>query len=308
MCKKVKMGRPKKSNESFNVERAKKYRAKNLDLIHTKDAVRKRNAREKLKNNKNAYEQYKRKVRERKSKTSKASASMETTPTLETTAQAPTQDTPSSSTQALSLNVTLARSVKKATQALPRSPRKRTTVIHKLVEGLPSGQRKNLDQKFRRKSGDVHADGRRPVFDNDKENFLIKFLEGADISYTVQERKDQVYVGKDKDGKSLYHAKHYLLWTVSDLVGLLNNSDSEGSFAAKFNERVKFSSHYRFIKSVKHLYFSGQIPEVSCLCDKCDNIELLVTGIRTSLSDDEKSFLPCNKYEVAKLFSCDLTD
>ena len=250
MCKKVNMGRPKKSNKLSDVEHAKKYRAKNLDLIRTKDALRKRNAREKLKNNKNAYEEYKRKDRERKSKTSKASASMETTPTLETPAQAPTQDTPSSSTQAFNSNATLARSVKKASQALPRSPRKRTTVIHKLVEGLSPGQRKNLNKKFRRKSGDVHAGGRRPVFDDDKKKFLIKFLEGADISYTMPGRKDQVYVGKDKDGKSLYHAKHYLLWTVSDLVDLLNNSDSEGSFAAKFNERVKFSSLYRFIRSV----------------------------------------------------------
>ena len=113
------MDRPKKSNKLSDVERAKKYRAKNLDLIRTKDALRKRNAREKLKNNKNAYEEYKRKDRERKSKTSKASASMETTPTLETPAQAPTQDTPSSSTQAFNSNATLARSVKKASQALP---------------------------------------------------------------------------------------------------------------------------------------------------------------------------------------------
>ena len=141
------MGRPKKSNKLSDVERAKKYRAKNLDLICTKDALRKRNAREKLKNNKNAYEEYKRKDRERKSKTPKASASMETTPTLETPAQAPTQDTPSS-TQTFNLNATLARSVKKASQALPRSPRKRTTVIYKLVEGLSPGQRKNLNKKF----------------------------------------------------------------------------------------------------------------------------------------------------------------
>ena len=56
MCKKVNMGRPKKSNKSSDVEHAKKYRAKNFDLICTKDALQKRNAREKLKNNKNAYE------------------------------------------------------------------------------------------------------------------------------------------------------------------------------------------------------------------------------------------------------------
>ena len=41
------------------------------------------------------------------------------------------------------------------------------------------------------------------------------------------------------------------------------------------------------------------------MCDKCENIELLVTGIRKSLSDDEKSLV--NKYEVVTLFSCDLT-
>ena len=87
-------------------------------------------------------------------------------------------------------------------------------------------------------------------------------------------------------------------------MDLLNNSDNEGSFAAKFNERVKFSSLHKFIKSVKHLYFSGQIPEVSCLCDKCENTELLVTGIRKYLPDDEKTFLPCNKYDDEKLFSC----
>ena len=101
---------------------------------------------------------------------------------------------------------------------------------------------------------------------------------------------------------SLYHAKYYLLWTVTDLVDLLNNSDSEGSFAAKFNERVKFPSLYRFIKSVKHLHFSGQIPEVSCLCDKCENIELLVTGIRKSLSDDEKVFYHVTNMRLQNCF------
>ena len=119
MCKKVNMGRPKKSNKLSDVEHAKEYRAKNLDLICTTDALQKRNVREKLKNNKNAYEEYKRKDRERKSKTSKASTSMETTTTLETPAQAPTKDTPTSSTQAFNLNATLARLVKKASQALP---------------------------------------------------------------------------------------------------------------------------------------------------------------------------------------------
>ena len=96
---------------------------------------------------------------------------METTPTLETPAQAPTQDAPSSSTQAFNSNATLARSVKKASQALPQSPRKRTTVIHKLVEGLSPGQRKNLNKTFRCKSSDVHAGGRRAVFKDDKKNF-----------------------------------------------------------------------------------------------------------------------------------------
>ena len=142
------MGRPKKSNKLSDVECAKKYKTKYLDLICTKDALQKKNAREKLKNNKNAYEEYKRKDRERKSKTSKASASMETTPTLETPAQAPTQATPSSSAQAFNSKATLARSVKKASQALPQSSRKRTTVIHKLVEGLSHGQRKKLNKKF----------------------------------------------------------------------------------------------------------------------------------------------------------------
>ena len=67
---------------------------------------------------------------------------------LEIPAQAPTQDTPSSSTKAFNLNATLARSVKKASQALPQSPRKRTTVIHKLVKKLSPGQRENLKKKL----------------------------------------------------------------------------------------------------------------------------------------------------------------
>ena len=149
---------------------------------------------------------------------------METTPTLETPAQAPTQDIPSSSTQAFNSNAALARSVKKASQALHRSLRKRTTVIHKFVEGLSPGQRKNLNKKFRCKSGDLHAGGRRPVFDDDKKNFLIKFLEGADISYTMPGRKDQVDVGKDKDGKSfimqniICYEQSVIWWTYLIIV------------------------------------------------------------------------------------------
>ena len=72
------MGRPKNSNKSSDVEHAKKYRAKNLDLSCIKDALQKRNAREKLKNNKNTYEAYKRNDRERKSKTSTGNTSTST--------------------------------------------------------------------------------------------------------------------------------------------------------------------------------------------------------------------------------------
>ena len=56
MCKKVNMGRPRAINYPM-LSVQKSTEQKNLDLIRTKDALQKRNAREKLKNNKNAYEE-----------------------------------------------------------------------------------------------------------------------------------------------------------------------------------------------------------------------------------------------------------
>lgn len=147
----------------------------------------------------------------------------------------------------------------------------------------------------------------RPLALNDTEKeFVINFLEFEDISYALPGRKDQVYIGKS-DGKRMYKAKHYLLWSLKDLLGLLNQENSVESFVSKFGRVMKFSTLYRIIKQCKHVYLNDDIPEESCLCEKCENLELLCQGIRSSVPYLTTT-LPFQLNDIMKLFSCDLNN
>ena len=51
--------------------------------------------------------------------------------------------------------------------------------------------------------------------------WLIKFMDRPDITYTNPGKKDQRYVGKE-NGKIKFVPIRYLLWTIRDLLDIIN--------------------------------------------------------------------------------------
>ena len=59
----------------------------------------------------------------------------------------------------------------------------------------------------------------------DEVEWLCKFMEGPDITYTNPGKKDQRYIGKE-NGKSKFVSIRYLLKTIRDLLEILNGCSS----------------------------------------------------------------------------------
>ena len=66
-----------------------------------------------------------------------------------------------------------------------------------------------------------------------------------DISFTFPGRNNQVYIGINEQVESLFKPKKYLLWTFSELHGILNKE--EGTTLSI----LKFSTIYCYIRSKK---------------------------------------------------------
>ena len=129
----------------------------------------------------------------------------------------------------------------------------------------------------------------------------LTFLKSEGISYTMPGRKDQVYIGKGPDGQRMYKPKYYLLWTLREILAMLNEElCNENSFKLKFKEILKFSSLYHFIKENKEIYYQQEIPQLTCLCETCENFELLCEGIKHS--ETSLNLLPTSAYAVLPNF------
>ena len=207
-----------------------------------------------------------------------------------------------STTPPFSNKASLHRSMNKARQALPKSPWKKTKVIQCLIHNLSPSSRGNLS-KMMKWQPEPSSKGRHPSLSDEKKEFLLAFFKSEGMSYTMPGRKDQVYVGKDENGRQMYKAKHYLLWTLREILSMLNQElCSENSFKTKFNETLTFSTLYRFVKENKEIYYQHKIPQLSCLCEKCENFELLCEGIKRS----ETSFklLPILVHALLPKFCC----
>ena len=80
---------------------------------------------------------------------------------------------------------------------------------------------------------------------------MIEFLSRSDMTYTNPGCLDNVYIGK-LDGERKYLPWQYLLWTLKDLLDIINGSELHSSnFVSTFSEKQSFSQLYDFIKSHK---------------------------------------------------------
>ena len=181
----------------------------------------------------------------------------------------------------------------RAEKGLPTSPNKRKEIIGTLAKKYQ--MRIVLKEKRGRKHRDLNED---------QEHWLVEFLERSDISYINPGKKDHVYVGK-VGGISQYVQKQYLLWTLRDLLDIINGNAmavrANENFESVFLEKMSFGQLYQFVKSHKQYIFNRDIPHSSCLCEVCENACLLAKGINKSLGVT----LPTNPHELVERYSCD---
>ena len=106
---------------------------------------------------------------------------------------------------------------------------------------------------------------------------------------------------------SKYVQKQYLLWTLRDILDIINENEivgfhnDETSFVDKFDKKLSFTKLYNFLKFNKQYIWNRHIPESSCLCKVCENVCLFAKGINKSL----KLKLPTNPHDLIELCSYD---
>ena len=83
---------------------------------------------------------------------------------------------------------------------------------------------------------------------------------------------------------------------------LNEESCNENSFKSKFKETLKFCSLYHFITEKKEIYYQQEIPQLTCLCEKCEYFELLCEGIECS--ETSLNLLPTSVCAVLPKFCC----
>ena len=140
----------------------------------------------------------------------------------------------SSSTSSFSNKAVKGRSLKKACDALPKSPRKRSKIVQ------------SLSKKFNLRINLAMKTPGRPVneLSADEIEWLLEFMERPNVTYTNPGRKDQQYIGKE-NRKSKFVPIRYLLWTLRDLLDMVNEcslvvEDGFNSFCDIFEKKTNF--------------------------------------------------------------------
>ena len=139
-----------------------------------------------------------------------------------------------------------------------------------------------------------------------KKKWLETFLFRIDVSCTNPGRKDHVYVSKIDDERR-YKQRLYLLWTLRDLLDIINRTgkvDVTDTFYQNFKKFLTFSQLYDFVKYHKEHCYNQNIPHGSCLCEICENCVLVAKGFNTRLLYP----LPTNPYELIERFSWNLQE
>ena len=287
------MGRPQSNKSQSNKDYCKRYREKNKDALRKKERERKEGSRE--------YEKYvcsekyqqrlqNDRFRSREYRKRKKAESSQANQTPSTSSQDTSSATSSQASEsAFGSKQSFCRSISRAGKYLPNSPRKKTEVIGNLAKKY------NLRIQLKENRG-----CKAKILSQEQERWLVDYLERPEMCYTNPGRKDNVYIGKI-NGTKQYVQKRYLLWTLRDALGILNNQ--EDGFHINFEEELSFGIFYRFIKRKKQFVYQRDIPDTSCLCEVCENAAMMAKAIRK-----QKSGHPTNAHDIVEKYSCDSDD
>ena len=198
-------------------------------------------------------------------------------------------------TSAFSSKQIKSRSLIKAARNLPQSPRQKAEVLQGLVKKYETRI------QFKENRGRPRKD-----LSDEQQQWLTTFLERSDITYMNPGRKDCVYSGK-VDGDRKYEQRRYLLWTLHDLLEIINGNsfiENEESFITwNIGTPMTFAQLYDFVKENKAYSFNKSIPHATCLCEVCENCVLLVKGFNKCKNIFET--LPTNPHDLIEKYACD---
>ena len=182
----------------------------------------------------------------------------------ESTNSSPITSTP----QNFKNNQSFGKATARAARNLPQSPRKKAAVISHLVSNLSPSSKTNVFESARKKLTSYMG---RPTIPEETRKALVSFLERPDLPYCKPGRGDTVYCGKNQAGEKIYKSKHYLLWTLKELVEIFNIDNS-----------IQASYYFmqKTVESEKHIFKIGDTAEDDCRCDKCENVELLLISVK----------------------------
>ena len=192
------------------------------------------------------------------------------------------------------------RSLKRANSALPKSSPQKVAILGAMVADLSSSKMSTVMDSARRKVED--KTGRTKSLTEEQQKWIISFLQRPDISYTCPGRKDQMYVGKTKDGDKDYRTKYHLLWKLSEILPLINTAITE-SFQANEQFLVTYGTLWRLISPLKYILFQRDVPEDTCQCDYCENLQLILISL-SKLSTTTN--IPLTPRELLCEFLCDV--
>ena len=133
----------------------------------------------------------------------------------------------------------------------------------------------------------------------EKKDWVIEFLSLSDMTYTNAGHQVNISIGK-VDGEWKYLPRQYLLWTLRDLLDIINGTES--NFVSTFLEKLTFSQLYDFTKTHKQFIDNKDIPHTSCLCDTCENTIFLAKGLNKRLPSPSR--LPENSHDIVEKYSC----
>ena len=94
---------------------------------------------------------------------------------------------------------------------------------------------------------------------------MIEFLSRSDMTDTNPGRQVHVYIGR-VDGERKYLPRQYLLWTLRDLLDIINGTES--NFVSTFSEKLTFSQPYEFTKTHKQFIYKKVIRYTSTSTSK----------------------------------------
>ena len=131
----------------------------------------------------------------------------------------PSHSSPLAISSSFSSKQALGKATARATRALPKSPQKKAQILSCLVSQLSPNTKSKVFSSARKK---ISLELGHPVISAEFKERVIHFLERPDISYCKPGKADNVYCGKNDRGDKIYKSKHYLLWTIQDMVELFN--------------------------------------------------------------------------------------